>query len=209
MERPSRYVAVFDASVLVPGFISNLLLWLAQTDLFQAKWSPDIHAEWIRNRKKRYKIEIDASEKRRLVMDDKFPQALVTGYEGLIDSLKNNEKDRHVLAAAIKCGANAIVTTNLKHFPDKELSKYNIVAIHQDDFILDQLGLTAGSGRIVATAIVAHKKSLRKSRTTWRKYMQTMALPGVGLPNTYAEISSPQFREILLDVICTGDWLPD
>lgn len=209
MERPGRYIAVFDASVLVPGFLSNLLLWLAQTDLFQAKWSPGIHAEWIRNRKKRYNIEVDISEKRRAVMDERFPQALVTGYEGLVDSLMNDLKDRHVLAAAIKCGANAIVTSNLKHFPDSELSKYNIVAIHQDDFILDQLGLTAGSGRIAASAIVGHKKSLRKSRTTWRQYMETMARPGVGLPNTYAEISSQQFRELLLNVIRTGDWLPD
>lgn len=78
MEQPSRYIAVFDASVLVPGFLSNFLLWLGQSDLFQAKWSPDIHAEWIRNRKKRYNIDIAASEARRNVMDEKFPDALVT-----------------------------------------------------------------------------------------------------------------------------------
>ena len=125
MEKPSRYVAVFDASVLVPGFLANFLLWLAQTDLFQARWSPDIHAEWIRNRKKRYDIEVAASESRRNVMDARFPEALVTDYESLIDSLSIDAKDRHVLAAAVKCGANAIVTTNLKHFPDSELSKYN------------------------------------------------------------------------------------
>jgi hypothetical protein len=90
-----------------------------------------------------------------------------------------------------------------------ELGKYNIVAIHQDDFVLDQLDLTAGSARIVATAIVAHKKSLRKSRTTWRQYFDRIARPGVGLENTYAEISSSEFKALLLDVIKTGDWLPD
>jgi predicted nucleic acid-binding protein len=125
MQEPGRYTVVFDASVLVPGFLSNLLLWLAQTDLFQARWSSDIHTQWIRARKKRYEIEVDVSEKRRIVMDQKFPQAIVTGYEELIPAMKNDAGDRHVLAAAVKCGADAIVTSNLKHFPSFELSKYN------------------------------------------------------------------------------------
>ena len=81
--------------------------------------------------------------------------------------------------------------------------------VHQDDFVLDQLGLTAGSSRIVATAIVAHKKSMRRSRTTWRQYLEAMALPGVGLQKSYAEVSSPEFKKLLRDVIRTGDWLPD
>lgn len=209
MDRPSRYIAVFDASVLVPGFLANLLLWLAQTDLFQAKWSPDIHAEWIRNRKKRYDIDITVSEARRQVMDQKFPHALVTDYEDLIDSLNLSAKDRHVLAAAIKCGANAIVTTNIKHFPAAELDKYSVVAITQDDFVLDQLDLTARSARVIAAAIVAHKKSMRKSRTTWRLYFQAMARPGVGLSQTFAELSKPEFRRLLAETLRTRAWLED
>jgi predicted nucleic acid-binding protein len=189
--------------------LANLLLWLAQTDLFQAKWSAGIHEEWIEGRRKRYSIDVAVSEKRRAVMDEKFPDALVTDYEELIDSLRNDPKDRHVLAAAIKCGANAIVTTNLKHFPQAELAKYHMTAVHQDDFVLDQLGLTAGSSRIVATAIVAHKKSLHRSRTTWRQYLEAMALPGGGLQKSYTEVSSPEFKTLLRDVIRTGDWLPD
>ena len=210
MESPSRYTVVFDASVLVPGFLANLLLWLAQTELFEAKWSADIHDEWIRARQKRYNIDTAVSQKRRAVMDEKFPQALVTGYEGLIDSLTlTDRKDRHVVAAAITSGASAIVTTNLKHFPEEELSRYNIAAINQDDFISDQLGLTTGSVRLVATAIVGHKKSLRKSRTTWRQYLEAMARPGVGLQNTYAEVSTVEFKALLADVIRLEDWLPD
>lgn len=209
MEKPGRYVALLDASVLVPGFLANLLLWLAQTDLFQPKWSADIHLEWIRNRKKRYDIDILVSEARRDVMNSEFPEALVTDYESLIDSLNINSKDRHVLAAAIKCGANTIVTTNLADFPEAELSKFGIDAIHQDDFVLDQIGLTANSARIVATAIVAHKKSLKKSRTNWKQYLETMAKPGVGLQKSFIEINSGSFKTLLADVLRQGDWLPD
>ncbi len=175
MESSNRYRVVFDATVLVPGFLANFLLWLGQSDLFQAHWSADIHAEWIRNRKKKYNIDIAKSEARRDVMDMEFPNALVRGYEGLLDSLYVDEKDRHVLAAAITCGADAIVTTNIKHFPKKELDKYNIAAIHQDNFVLDQLYLFPDSSRLVAMAVVAHKKSLRKTRTTWMQYFESMS----------------------------------
>lgn len=74
---------------------------------------------------------------------------------------------------------------------------------------MDQIGLNSTSERIVATAIVAHKKSLRKSRTTWHRYFHTLAIPGVGLPNTFQVVSSSAYKQVLYDVLKTGDWLPD
>lgn len=125
MQGPVNYTAILDASVLVPGFLSNLLLWLAEMDLYRAKWSDDIHKEWIRGRNVRYGIPVEISQTRREMMDQQFPQGLVHEYQSLIDGLTLNDlDDRHVLAAAIKCGANAIVTTNLKHFPVDALVPY-------------------------------------------------------------------------------------
>jgi predicted nucleic acid-binding protein len=50
------------------------------------------------------------------------PDCLVAGYEPLIDGLKlPDPDDRHVLAAAIKAGAQVIVTANLKDYPADEL----------------------------------------------------------------------------------------
>lgn len=46
-----------------------------------------------------------------------FGEAWVEGYEDLIPSMTNQEKDRHILAAAVRCGAETIVTYNLKDFP--------------------------------------------------------------------------------------------
>ena len=205
-----NYTAVLDASVLVPGFLSNFLLWLADADLYRAKWSEDIHTEWIRGRLNRYSIAVDVSQKRRQTMDREFPQGLVTDYQSLIDGLTLPDgDDRHVLAAAIKCGANAIITTNLKHFPATVLAPYNIVPVHQDDFVLDQLGLTGYTARRVAIAVVRHKKSLTRSRTNWRQYFEAMGLNGVGLKKAHAELTSPEFRALLTSVIRSGDWIPE
>jgi hypothetical protein len=46
--------------------------------------------------------------------------------------------DRHVLAAAIKAGAQVIVTCNTDHFPGETLSEYDIEAQHPDDFLMYQ-----------------------------------------------------------------------
>lgn len=65
---------------------------------------------------------------------------LVTGCEPLIEGLKlPNPGDRHVLAAAIKAGARAVVTSNLRDFPADELGEWDIEARSPDDFVLDQV----------------------------------------------------------------------
>ena len=78
-------------------------------------------------------------------MDASVPDALVTGYEDLIPALTlPDPDDRHVLAAAIRCGASAIVTFNEKYFPTDALSKYGVHTRHPDDFIMDVDGLNRG-----------------------------------------------------------------
>src|SRR5579884_2513072 len=103
---------------------------MAFTGLVQAKWTDEIHDEWMRNLLLR-KPHIDRKkiEWTRDQMNKSVPDCLVEGYEDLIPSLDlPDPDDRHVLAAAIRCGAQTIVTENLKHFPKKELSKYGITA---------------------------------------------------------------------------------
>jgi hypothetical protein len=45
----SRSTAILDACVLYPAPLRSLLMYLAMTDLFQAKWTDAIHEEWMRN----------------------------------------------------------------------------------------------------------------------------------------------------------------
>ncbi len=79
-----------------------------------------------------------------------FPDALVTGYESLIDGMTNHPKGRHVLAAAARASAEVIVTFNLSDFPEPALKPYDIAAIHPDDYLLDRREMgsfLAGTGR--------------------------------------------------------------
>jgi hypothetical protein len=43
----SNYTALLDANVLYPAPLRDLLLQLAVTDIFRARWTEDIHREWI------------------------------------------------------------------------------------------------------------------------------------------------------------------
>jgi hypothetical protein len=45
----SSYTALLDANALYPAPVRDLLLQLAVTDIYKAKWTADIHREWIEN----------------------------------------------------------------------------------------------------------------------------------------------------------------
>jgi hypothetical protein len=45
----SNFAVVYDACVLYPAPLRDLLMRLALTDLYRAKWTEQIHEEWIRN----------------------------------------------------------------------------------------------------------------------------------------------------------------
>ncbi len=70
-----------------------------------------------------------------------FPEAWVEGYKTLEGGLTNDPKDRHVLAAAIKSGAQTIVTFNLKDFQSKSVDPFDIEVIHPDHFLVNQFRL--------------------------------------------------------------------
>lgn len=111
---------------------------LAVAGLFRARWSEDIHDEWIRNvAKDRPELSLERLQRTKQLMDSHVLDAVVSGYEPLVDSLTLPDPgDRHVLAAAIHCGADVIVTFNLKDFPDSELSRFGIESQNPDDFII-------------------------------------------------------------------------
>lgn len=137
-----RRTALLDSNILASITLADVLVQLAVDDLFIAKWSMDIHREWIAAvHKFRPSIDLHKLERRRRQMDAKTRDALITGYESRIDDLiLPDVNDRHVLAAAIQGRCELIVTRNLKHFPANALSAHNIQAQHPDVFLADLLG---------------------------------------------------------------------
>lgn len=130
-------IAILDACVLYPAHLRDYLLYLAQQKVYKPRWSDLINNEWIRSiLKNRRDLTEDSFDRLRFMMNDAFPRANVKGFEHLTKSLNlPDPDDAHVLAAAIHCNADCIVTFNLKDFPSKELAKYEIKALHPDDFI--------------------------------------------------------------------------
>ena len=142
----SYSTALLDANVLYPAPIRDIMLQLAVDDLFRAKWTADIHREWMdalmRNEPHRSRA---ALERTRDLMDQATRDALVTGYRSLIDCLQlPDPDDRHVLAAAIVGRCDVIVTQNLQDFPHDTLKPYDIDAQHPDDFLVNLLNLAPG-----------------------------------------------------------------
>jgi hypothetical protein len=48
-----------------------------------------------------------------------------------------HEKDRHVLAAAVKADASILVTENVKDFPAEATVPYNVDVLTPDQFLLE------------------------------------------------------------------------
>lgn len=142
------FVVVYDANVLYGNTIRDLLIRLAMTGRLQAKWTDRILDETCRNlADNRPDITEEKLSRLRLLMNSAVRDCLIVGYEPLIEGLKlPDEDDRHVLAAAIKVRAQAIVTSNLRDFPPEHLKPWGIEAKSPDDFVLDQIDL---DGRIV------------------------------------------------------------
>lgn len=125
----TQFTVVYDACVMYPAALRDFLMHLAITNLFRARWTDRIHEEWIRNvLRDRPDLTARQLARTRQLMDENILDCLVTGYESLIPTLSlPDPNDRHVLAAAIRCGANSIVTFNTKDFPKKSLEPFLVL----------------------------------------------------------------------------------
>ncbi|MEO1386701.1 MAG: PIN domain-containing protein [Cyanobacteria bacterium J06634_6] len=174
----SRLTVLYDACVLYPNYLRDILVQLATTDLFQVKWTERIHDEWTRNLLlNRPDTGAERLEKLRQKVIRSAPDSLVTNYEYIISSLELPDlNDRHVLAAGIVAKADIIVTFNLKDFPADILSGYDIKAQHPDDFIADLIDLDALR---VFEAIQAIVNRLRKPPVGFEGYMEILLNQGL------------------------------
>lgn len=140
----AKFTAVLDANVLFPLNVRDLLLTFAENGLYTVKWSSKLLEEMFGVfEKKRFPLNETEKEIQIKMYNKAFPDALVENYQKLIPSIElPDENDRHVVASAIKCNANVIVTYNLKDFPNDYLKTLGLTAIHPDPFIADMIDLS-------------------------------------------------------------------
>lgn len=112
----TTFRVVLDANVLFPFTLRDTLLRAAYADLYQVRWSAEILDETTRNLIGTGRMTDEQAKHLVEEMSMAFPEAMVEGYEPLTPTMPNDEKDRHVAAAAVKAGAEVIITNNLKDF---------------------------------------------------------------------------------------------
>jgi len=177
----ANFTVIYDACLFYPAPLRDLMVRLAQTRHYRARWTSKIHEEWVRALLiKNPEIERKKLNRTVELLNQAVPDCLVTGYEDLIDKLELPDvDDRHVLAAAIRSGAQAIVTMNLKDFPSAALEEYEIFARHPDDFILDLADLDPA---VVVSVAKQQRAALLNPPFTpenFIKKIRSQGLPGV------------------------------
>jgi hypothetical protein len=176
-------VAVYDACVLYPAFLRDFLVWLAvvgrRRKELRAKWTGRIHEEWMRAvRRQRPDARRSALMRTRRRMDQNVPGCRVYGYrrwEGHLTLPDPN--DRHVLAAALACVADVIVTFNIRDFPAAVLQPFGVTALTPDDFVCRLLD----SGGVAAAA-AAQRATMTRPALSLDEYLDALRrnrLPGV------------------------------
>lgn len=185
----ASFIALYDACVLHPAPLRDLLLRLARTELFRARWTEEIHAEWMRSViERRPDLKPEQLQRTRELMDLSVPDCLVTGYDGLVDQLKlPDPHDRHVLAAAIRCQAGVIVTYNLADFPQEALDPHGISAQYPDEFVGHLFDLSPGA---VCAAVRDQRIALVRPVRSVRELLDTFL--SLGLAGAVAALETMQ-----------------
>jgi hypothetical protein len=185
----ANFVALYDACVLYPAQLRDLLLRVAMSDLFKARWTDRIHDEWIRSLSNdRPDIPLTRLARTRELMNAAVPDCLVTGYEPMIEQVRlPDADDRHVLAAAIRAQAGVIVTLNVRDFPAEVIDGYGVSAQHPDEFLAHLFDLNPA---VVCAAVRDMRRALKNPpKAVWELLDD---LRRVGLPSTVAQLESMQ-----------------
>jgi predicted nucleic acid-binding protein len=131
-------LVILDACVLANFSLCDTLLRLAEPPrLYEPKWSEEIIRETTRTLESKLGWPSSLTDYLQAELRVHFGEAWISGYEPLIPKMANDEKDRHVLAAAVHAEAPIIVTFNLRHFWSEHLEPWGIRALHPEAFLIE------------------------------------------------------------------------
>ena len=166
-------VVIFDACVLYPFHLRNIVVQIAVDRLVDARWSDEIHDEWIRNLVADVPgIPIERLQVTRKLMNDALPDAMVAGYQAHLEAITlPDPDDRHVVAAAIAAGASVILTWNLRDFPTKELKKHGLIRQTPDVFLTD---LYDKAPDLALASLTNARRNLSKTRISAPEFIDIL-----------------------------------
>lgn len=183
----SGCTALLDACTLIPIRLTTALLWLAEARLFEVLWSDAILDEIERNLPK-VGISSEQAARRVGTMRHAFgAAALVDDFEHLIPDMTCDAKDRHVLAAAVRGGANTLVTFNQKDFPAESTDGHGIAVVHPDLFLVR---LLAERPNDVVAALERGTAALHKPPQTMRQFLASLTTTVPMFANLAADVAA-------------------
>jgi len=160
---------LLDANVLYPFSLRDTLLRAARAGFYQLYWTDDVLDEACRNLVNDGRMNREQAMKLREAMTRAFPESMVVDYASLIPAMRNDPKDWHVAAAAVRCGAQVIVTTNLRDFtpmPD------GIEAQSPDDFLCDLFDLNP---KLLLDIVLEQAAALKNPPLTFEELLRGLA----------------------------------
>ena len=172
---------LIDACVLYPTVMREVVLGVAGEGLFAPRWSPRILEEWARAARKIGPEGETIARGEIAAITARFPRATVQIPQGLEARLwLPDPNDIHVLAAAVGCSADAIMTVNAKDFPRGELAEQGLERVDPDGFLVDLAGSHADVVQRVGEAVLDEARRLSCEPWEMRKLMRKARLPRLG-----------------------------
>ena len=178
---------VLDACVLANFSLCDTLLRLAEPPpLFEPKWSEEIIRETTRTLESKLGWPTSLAAHFEAELRAHFGEAWISGYESLIPQMANDEKDRHVLAAAAHSQTSVILTLNLRHFRPEHLKPWGVRALHPQSFL---------SEIFLEEQMLVKRKLEQQAADRSRSLRQLLNLLSATVPEFAALVSSTIRRE--------------
>lgn len=170
---------------MVPVALCDTLLRLAEEQLYRPIWSGRILDEATDAISTIHPdIELSALKRRVAYMNETFPGACIDDFGQIEAGLRlPDPDDRHVVAAALRARADAIVTANLRDFPDDAMRQFDLEVNSPDDFLLSQLDMRSA---VVLEVLDAQAAATRHPRRSVDDVLTALAKAGV--PNFVDEV---------------------
>lgn len=172
---------LIDACVLYPTVMREVVLGVAEQGLFEPRWSARLLEEWARAARKIGPEGETIARGEIAGIQARFARAEVAIPQGVEARLwLPDPNDIHVLAAAVGCSADAIMTVNAKDFPRGELADQGLQRVDPDGFLIMLAATHPDVVQAVGEAVLDEARRLSGEPWEMRKLMRKARLPRLG-----------------------------